>query len=81
MIRAEKSRNKRGTNIYSLTNIWIKSHLGIKPEKGGNPPRERRAIGVNEINRGEWWRLLKMFEKWYTLIEWKRRIVEEEIRE
>lgn len=33
--------------------IWIIIHLGINPEKGGNPPRDRSLNGIKIFINGE----------------------------
>lgn len=35
-----------------ITISFVMNHLGAKPESGGRPPRDRRAIGVRAVNIG-----------------------------
>lgn len=35
-----------------LVSSWRISHLGINPESGGSPPRERRIRGVMAVRAG-----------------------------
>lgn len=46
MIKADKIKMERGKNILFDVIVSIIIHLGIKPENGGNPPKEssERAI-------------------------------------
>lgn len=32
--------------LWFLVISWIISHLGEKPDKGGNPPNDRRVIKI-----------------------------------
>ena len=42
-----------GINRLCCVNSWRISHLGINPESGGNPPRERRVSKVMMDRRGD----------------------------
>jgi len=41
-----------GINRPCFVSSWRISHLGIKPVRGGNPPRERRVIIIIIDSRG-----------------------------
>ena len=40
----------RGRSCF--VNSWRIIHLGMKPERGGRPPRERRIIGAIAVKAG-----------------------------
>jgi len=42
-----------GINRSCFVSSWRISHLGIKPERGGSPPRESRVIRVIIDRRGD----------------------------
>lgn len=35
-----------------LTKDWITSHLGKNPKNGGNPPRDKKEINIQNLIKG-----------------------------